>query len=190
MRECKPLSKKPWSGRFQASTDSRVETFTASISIDSRLFKQDIQVSIAHARMLAHIKLLTSAECQQIERALLDLEEAIEDGSFILDPALEDIHMNIEAAITAKLGDIGQKLHTARSRNDQVSTALKLWLRDALDVIDEYVTKLQTAIMCAAVQYRHLILPGYTHLQRAQPVLAAYILGLYREARARSIAHS
>lgn len=181
MRECKPLSKKPWSGRFQASTDSRVETFTASISIDSRLFKQDIQVSIAHARMLAHIKLLTSAECQQIERALLDLEEAIEDGSFILDPALEDIHMNIEAAITAKLGDIGQKLHTARSRNDQVSTALKLWLRDALDVIDEYVTKLQTAIMCAAVQYRHLILPGYTHLQRAQPVLAAHIFLAYIE---------
>ena len=155
--------------------------FTASISFDCRLFKQDIRGSIAHARMLAHVGLMTSDECQQIVRSLSDIEAKIEDGLFSFKSELEDVHMNIEAVLTEKLGDTGRKLHTARSRNDQVVTDLKLWLREALDRVDERLTRLQTAIVNAAVRYPNLILPGYTHLQRAQPVLAAHVLLAYVE---------
>ena len=175
------LIKKPWSGRFGGNTDSRVELFTASISFDCRLFKQDIRGSIAHARMLAHVGLMTPDECQQIVRSLSDIEAKIEDGLFSFKSELEDVHMNIEAVLTEKLGDTGRKLHTARSRNDQVVTDLKLWLREALDRVDERLTRLQTAIVNAAVRYPNLILPGYTHLQRAQPVLAAHVLLAYVE---------
>ena len=129
----------------------------------------------------AHVGLMTPDECQQIVRSLSDIEAKIEDGLFSFKSELEDVHMNIEAVLTEKLGDTGRKLHTARSRNDQVVTDLKLWLREALDRVDERLTRLQTAIVNAAVRYPNLILPGYTHLQRAQPVLAAHVLLAYVE---------
>jgi argininosuccinate lyase len=175
------LAKKLWSGRFAGNTDPRVDTFTQSISFDCRLFKQDIRGSVAHAHMLALVGLLTGDECQQIVQSLSQIEAEIENGSLPLRPELEDIHMNIEAVLIERLGDIGRKLHTARSRNDQVATDVKLWAREALDRVNERLTRLQRAFVNAAERHPDLILPGYTHLQRAQPVLAAHILLAYVE---------
>ena len=155
--------------------------FTQSITFDCRLFKQDIQGSIAHARMLARMELITSDECHQIVRCLSEIEAEIETGLFSFKPELEDIHMNIEAAIIEKIGDIGRKLHTARSRNDQIATDVKLWARDALDRVDERLIGLQRALVKTTVRYPDLILPGYTHMQRAQPVLLAHVLLAYVE---------
>ena len=160
------LTKKLWGGRFVGNTDSRIETFTESISFDHRLFKQDIQGSIAHVRMLVHVGLMTSGECRLIVHSLTDIEAEIEDGSFKFKPELEDVHMNIEAALIERLGDVGRKLHTARSRNDQVATDLKLWVRESLTRVDRRLTGLQIAIVNAATRYPNLVLPGYTHLQR------------------------
>ncbi len=131
--------------------------------------------------MLAQVGLMTPDECQQIMLSLSDIEADIENGVFVFKPELEDVHMNIEAVLTDKLGDIGRKLHTARSRNDQVVTDVKLWAREALDRVDERLRDLQRAIVHASTRYPDLILPGYTHLQRAQPVLAAHILLAYVE---------
>ena len=175
------LAKKLWGGRFAGNTDPQVEMFTQSISFDHRLFKQDIRVSTAHARMLARTGLITGEECQQIVQCLSHIEAEIESGSLQLSTELEDIHMNIEATVIKRLGDIGRKLHTARSRNDQVATDVKLWAREALDRVDEQLTKLQRAIVNAAESHPDLILPGYTHMQRAQPVLAAHVLLAYVE---------
>jgi argininosuccinate lyase len=175
------LTKKPWSGRFGGNTDSRIETFTESISFDHRLFKQDIRGSIAHARMLARVGLMTANECRLIVHALSSIAAEIEDGSFKFKPELEDIHMNVEAVLIERLGDVGRKLHTARSRNDQVATDLKLWVRESLGRVDKRLTELQTAILNAAARYPNLVLPGYTHLQRAQPVLAAHVFLAYVE---------
>jgi argininosuccinate lyase len=173
--------RKPWAGRFAVSTDPRAEDFTESISFDHRLFKQDIQGSIAHARMLAHVGLLTADECQQIVRSLSEIEAEIEGGHFAFVLEREDIHMHVEAALVEKLGDVGRKLHTARSRNDQVITDLKLWTRQALHDIDRGLINLQRAFVTAACQYIDVILPGYTHLQRAQPVLAPHVFLAYVE---------
>ncbi len=175
------MTKKPWGGRFVGQTDARVEAFTQSISFDNRLFKEDIQASIAHARMLERVGLISPDECRQLVDGLLQIEKDIEAGTFAWKADLEDIHMNIEAALTEKLGDVGRKLHTARSRNDQVATDLKLWIRDALRRVDDRLTALQTEFVSAATRYPHLILPGYTHLQRAQPVLAAHVFLAYVE---------
>src|SRR5208337_2263391 len=151
------------------------------ISFDHRLFKQDIQGSTVHARMLTRIGLLTDDECQQIVRTLSEIEAEIESGRFPFVLEREDIHMHIEAALVEKLGDVARKLHTARSRNDQVATDLKLWARDALDRIDARLVDLQRALCAAAERHRGLIIPGYTHLQRAQPVLAAHYFLAYLE---------
>ena len=132
-------------------------------------------------RMLAHVGLITLDECQQIVRSLSDIEAEIAGGTLPLKVELEDIHMNIEAALTERLGDIGRKLHTARSRNDQVVTDLKLWAREALDRVDERLTGLQRAFVSAAARHPDLIVPGYTHLRRAQPVLAAHVFLAYVE---------
>ena len=175
------MSKKPWGGRFVGQTDARVEAFTQSISFDNRLFKQDIQASIAHARMLERVGLISPDECRQLVEGLLQIGKDIEAGTFPWKPDLEDIHMNIEAALTEKLGDVGRKLHTARSRNDQVATDLKLWVRETLRRVDDRLTALQTEFVSAATRYPDLILPGYTHLQRAQPVLAAHVFLAYVE---------
>jgi argininosuccinate lyase len=175
------VASKPWSGRFGGKTDRRVEDFTQSISFDRRLFKQDIQGSTAHANMLAKVGLLTANECQQIVRTLSEIQAEIENGEFPFVQEREDVHMHIEAALVDKLGDIGRKLHTGRSRNDQVATDLKLWVRESSDRIDWRLTNLQRAFVQAAVRHRDLILPGYTHMQRAQPVLAPHIFLAYVE---------
>ena len=175
------MVQKAWGGRFAADTDRRVEQFTESISFDRRLFKHDIQGSAAHARMLSRVGLLTPEECQQIVLGLSEIQAEIEREDFPFDLEREDVHMHIEAALIEKLGDVGRKLHTARSRNDQVATDLKLWTRDALDRIDARLVGLQRVLLAAAERHRGLIIPGYTHLQRAQPVLAAHYFLAYLE---------
>jgi len=175
------VASKAWGGRFGEKTDSRVEEFTESISFDRRLFDHDIRGSIAHAQMLAHVGLLTADECQQIVRGLSDIRAEIEAGRFAFILEREDIHMHIEAALIEKLGDVGRKLHTARSRNDQVATDARLWTRDALDRVDARLRGLQRAFVDAAERHRDVILPGYTHMQRAQPVLAPHYFLAYVE---------
>jgi argininosuccinate lyase len=175
------VASKPWSGRFGGETDRRVEAFTQSISFDRRLFKHDIQGSRAHANMLARVGLLSAAECQQIVRTLSEIQAEIENGQFPFSQEREDVHMHIEAALVEKLGDVGRKLHTGRSRNDQVATDLKLWVRESSDRIDVRLRDLQRAFVQAAVRHRNIILPGYTHTQRAQPVLAPHVFLAYVE---------
>jgi argininosuccinate lyase len=175
------LAKKPWDGRFGQTTDRRVEHFTESISFDRRLFEQDIRGSIAHARMLAQVGLISPSECEEIVQGLCDIRAEIEAGTFLFDHEREDIHMHVESALIAKLGDVGRKLHTGRSRNDQVATDVKLWTRDGLDQIDSLVVALQRAFWSFAERHRDVIMPGYTHLQRAQPILAAHYALAYVE---------
>jgi argininosuccinate lyase len=179
------VANKPWGGRFEGRTDRRVEQFTESISFDRRLFEHDIQGSVAHARMLAQVGLLSPDECQKIVHGLSEIKAEIEADRFAFVLEREDIHMHIEAALIEKLGDVGRKLHTARSRNDQVATDLKLWTRDALDRVDVGLLNLQRALLGAAERHRDVILPGYTHLQRAQPVLAPHYFLAYVEKFAR-----
>jgi argininosuccinate lyase len=172
---------KAWSGVFTAATDRRVEQFSESISFDRRLYAHDIQASIAHAQMLAAVGLLAPDECQKIEQGLTAIRQEIEQGGFEFKVELEDIHLHIERALIDRLGDIGRKLHTARSRNDQVATDLRLWQREAIDQIDVRLLELQRAFIGRAKQDAGCILPGYTHLQRAQPVLAAHYWLAYCE---------
>ena len=175
------MSQKTWGGRFSGNTDGRVEAYSESISFDHRLFRHDIQASQAHARMLAEVGLLTSAEAEKIAETLDQIKEEIEQGKMEFSIALEDIHTHIESALIKRLGDLGRKLHTGRSRNDQVVTDVKLWMRDALDAFDIRLKDLQSAFVELAQNEREVILPGYTHLQRAQPVLAAHYFLAYVE---------
>jgi argininosuccinate lyase len=172
---------KTWGGRFSAATDDRVEAFTESISFDQRLYRHDIRASQAHARMLAEVGLLTPDESAQIVAALDAIAGEIERGEFAFSIKLEDIHTHIERALIDRLGDVGRKLHTGRSRNDQVVTDVKLWARDAIDALDRLLHDLQAALLTAAERDRDLVLPGYTHMQRAQPVLAAHYFLAYIE---------
>ena len=173
--------KKPWGGVFEGDTDPRVEKFTESVSFDHRLYAQDVQGSTAHARMLAKTGVLTDEECQQIVDGLEQIASEIADGSFPFRTELEDVHMNIERALIERIGDVGRKLHTGRSRNDQVSTDFRLWIRDAIDTIDARLVDLQKAFVSRCEQDAEVILPGYTHLQRAQPVLANHYWLAYCE---------
>ena len=175
------MAAKTWGSRFSGETDNRVEAFTESISFDRRLYRQDIVASQAHARMLAEVGLLTKEEAAQIVAALDEIGGRIERGEFEFSVKLEDIHTHIERALIDKLGDVGRKLHTGRSRNDQVVTDVKLWTRDALDEISGKLLALQRALVESADQNRDVVLPGYTHLQRAQPVLAAHYFLAYVE---------
>ncbi len=175
------MSQKTWGGRFQGGTDSRVETFTESISLDRRLYRHDVRASQAHARMLAEVGLLGADEADRIVAALDDIAGEIERGEFPFSVELEDVHTHIERALIARLGDIGRKLHTGRSRNDQVVTDVKLWVRDAIDAFDIRLREMQRALVDAGERHRDLVLPGYTHLQRAQPVLAAHYFLAYVE---------
>ena len=179
------MASKAWGGRFEQATDRRVEAFTESISLDRRLFEHDIRASIAHARMLASVGLLTDAECGQIVQGLTEIEAEIAADAFPFVLEREDIHMHVEAALIDRIGDTGRKLHTARSRNDQVATDVKLWTRDALDRVDARLADLQRAFVGAGERHRDVILPGYTHLQRAQPVLAPHYFLAYVEKLAR-----
>jgi argininosuccinate lyase len=177
-----PLSQqKTWGGRFTGTTDDRVELFTESISFDQRLYREDISASQAHARMLAHVGLLTGDEAAMIVAALNDIQGEIERGEFEYSIKLEDIHTHIEQALIHRLGDVGRKLHTGRSRNDQVITDVKLWTRSAVDVIELRLLALQVELLSSAERNHDLVLPGYTHFQRAQPVLASHYFLAYVE---------
>lgn len=175
------MTKKPWGGVFDGATDPRVEKFTESVSFDHRLYAQDIRGSIAHAHMLVTTGVLTESECGQIVDALEQIAEEIAEDRFAFRADLEDVHMNIERSLVERIGDVGRKLHTGRSRNDQVSTDFRLWIRDALDRLDEKLAELQRALVGRCSQDAGVILPGYTHLQRAQPVLAAHYWLAYCE---------
>ncbi len=162
--------KKLWSGRFSEPTDQFVEAFTASVTFDQRLAPYDIQGSIAHARMLARQKILTQTECDDIVTGLETIATQIEQGEFVWSVAHEDVHMNIEAALTEAIGETGKKLHTGRSRNDQVATDIRLWLRDEMQAICAALRQVQGALLDIAEREAGTILPGFTHLQTAQPV--------------------
>ncbi len=174
-------SAKAWGGVFTEATDARMEQFSESISFDKRLYEQDIRGSIGHARMLADVGLLEPEEFEAIERELNVIKERIEKGDFEYSFALEDVHMHIEKALTDKLGDVGRKLHTARSRNDQVSTDFRLWIRDAIDNLDVLLAELQKAFVGRCDGDFDVVVPAYTHTQRAQPVLAPHIWLAYVE---------
>ena len=161
---------KPWGGRFSESTDAFVERFTASVSFDQRLALHDIRGSLAHAEMLARAGVLTDEEFGAISVGLADIRAEIEAGRFPWSVALEDVHMNIEARLTDRIGIAGKKLHTGRSRNDQVATDIRLWLRAEIDVICAELTRLQQALVALAEREAGTIMPGFTHLQTAQPV--------------------
>jgi argininosuccinate lyase len=169
------------SGAFQVPVDKRVERFTESISFDHRLYPQDLAGSKAHAQMLADQGLLTRVECDEIIAVLTEIEQQLDAGTFPIRAELEDIHMNIEQALIDRLGDVGRKLHTGRSRNDQIATDFRLWIRDAIDRLDEQLQDLQRAFLQRCQTDANVILPAYTHLQRAQPVLATHYWLAYIE---------
>jgi argininosuccinate lyase len=166
----KTTVEKPWTGRFTEPTNAFVEAFTASVGFDQRMYRQDINGSIAHARMLAHVGVLTAAERDAIIAGLNDILAEIEAGKLQWSIALEDVHMNIEKRLTDRIGDAGKKLHTGRSRNDQVATDVRLYLRDEIDAIAAELKRLQTALIDLAEREADTIMPGFTHLQTAQPI--------------------
>ena len=161
---------KPWGGRFTEATDAFVERFTASVGFDYRLYHHDINGSIAHATMLAKVGVLTDAERDQIITGLEEIRAEIVAGKFTWSVSLEDVHMNIEHVLTQRIGITGKKLHTGRSRNDQVATDIRLYVRDEIDSIAKELTRLQQGLLSVAEREAETIMPGFTHLQTAQPV--------------------
>ena len=174
-------SRKLWGGRFADGTADSVEAFTASIDVDSRLYRHDIAGSIAHAKMLARQRIIPARDAQKIVRGLKSIEREIDRGKFVFSSADEDIHMNIERRLSEKIGAAGRKLHTARSRNDQVALDMRLFLREEVALIIETLQMLQQELTGAARKNLDVIMPGYTHLQRAQPVRFAHHLLAYYE---------
>ena len=172
-------NKKLWGGRFSGGTADSVEAFTASIDIDARLYRHDIRGSIAHAKMLAKQRIISQSDAKKIVSGLEAIQRAIESGSFVFSRSDEDIHMNIERRLTELVGEAGQKLHTARSRNDQVALDMRLYLRDEVKEIIAGLEAFQRALAQGAKKYLNVIMPGYTHLQRAQPVLFSHHLLAY-----------
>ena len=173
--------KKLWGGRFAAHTADSVEAFTSSIDVDSRLYRHDIAGSIAHAKMLARQRIISSREAQKIVRGLRAIQREIESGKFPFSSAHEDIHMNIERRLIQKIGVVGGKLHTARSRNDQVALDMRLYLREELENILDRLGELKRELARGAKRHLDVIMPGYTHLQKAQPVLFSHHLLAYVE---------
>jgi argininosuccinate lyase len=172
---------KPWSGRFAKKTHPLVDMYTSSLDVDSALYHEDIQASIAHARMLGKQGIIPRADADEIVRGLREIEKEIENGGFALDDSLEDIHTNIEARLEEKIGEAAGRLHTARSRNDQAATDLRLFLKERIVETITAINLLQSALLDVAERHRDAVLPGYTHLQRAQPVLLAHHLLAYFE---------
>ena len=177
----RPVSGTMWGGRFSEATAASVEAFSASVHYDARLYRHDIMGSRAHARMLARQGLITGEECAAILQGLDAIEAEIDRGDFVFRPELEDVHMNIEKALTERIGPAGAKLHTARSRNDQVNLDFRLYLRDECDALDRLLQAAQRAFVRRARHYLGVVMPGYTHLQRAQPVLLSHHLLAYVE---------
>jgi argininosuccinate lyase len=172
---------KLWGGRFTQPTDKFVEEFTASIDFDKRLYRQDIMGSIAHARMLGRQGIITESDSESIVRGLQDILERIEAGTFDFSVSLEDIHMNIEARLSETIGEAGKRLHTGRSRNDQVALDIRLYLRDELKEISDYLDRLIDSLLFQSEQNLDVIMPGYTHLQVAQPILFSHHMMAYVE---------
>ncbi|MCX7179583.1 MAG: argininosuccinate lyase [Proteobacteria bacterium] len=172
---------KTWSGRFSEPVSDLVKRYTASVSFDQRMALQDIQGSLAHARMLARQAIITEADLAAIERGMVEIRAEIERGEFHWNLDDEDVHLNIEKRLTALIGDAGKRLHTGRSRNDQVATDIRLWLRDTLDVIDGLLRDYQKALLDLAEQHAETPMPGFTHLQVAQPVTFGHHLMAYVE---------
>jgi argininosuccinate lyase len=168
-------------GRFARGRLPEVERFTASLPFDRRLYRHDILGSIAHARMLARVGLIRASEARAIERALGKIEQEIDSGRFRFDVSDEDIHLAIERRLIGKIGDAGRKLHTARSRNDQVALDLRLYLRDEIENVDELIRGLRASLIRVARRHLDAVMPGYTHLQRAQPVSLAHHVLAYVE---------
>jgi len=172
---------KAWGGRFEEETDPAVEAYTASIHVDRRLYREDIAGSIAHARMLAQQGIIPAADADAIVRGLEEIRQEIESGRFVFRADLEDIHMNVEGRLEEKIGEAAGRLHTARSRNDQVATDLRLYAVGAIDRVVDALRSLQASLLDLAEANRRAVMPGYTHLQRAQPVLFAHHLLAYFE---------
>ncbi|MBN4078566.1 argininosuccinate lyase [Gammaproteobacteria bacterium AH-315-C21] len=179
---------KLWGGRFSESTDAFVEEFTASVAYDQRLYRHDIAGSRAHALMLARCGIISDEECQQILAGLEKVIAEIESGAFEWSVSLEDVHMNIESRLTALVGDVGKKLHTARSRNDQVATDIRLYLRDEIDAIVDEVQRLQAGLLDLAEAEAGTIMPGFTHLQTAQPVTFGHHMMAWHQMLLRDVA--
>jgi len=174
--------KKSWEKRLAGEPDELVVDFVESLSYDKRLYKYDIAGSIAHAQMLAEQKLIGKDELKQIKDGLIEISDEIAEGRFKFDKTCEDIHMAIESALIEKIGESGKKLHTGRSRNDQVATDIRLWMRDEIEILRAKITQLQKAFVKSANKYAEDIMPGYTHLQRAQPiVIASYLLSFVEQ---------
>ena len=173
------MSEKLWGGRFSKTTDEMINEFQASIGFDRRMYREDIAGSIAHAAMLAKVGILSEEDRAAIEKGLKDILAQIEHGDFDFSVALEDIHMNIEKRLTDAIGDAGSRLHTARSRNDQVALDTHLFVRHAVVDVMAHIRALQQALTESAAQHRDVIMPGYTHLQRAQPILFSHHLMAY-----------
>lgn len=170
---------KLWAGRFQKETDSRVNDFNSSIGVDSRMFREDIDGSVAHATMLGERGILKKEEADAIVKGLLDIKADLEGGALTFDPAAEDIHMFVESELTARLGDAGKRLHTARSRNDQVATDFRLCLRHEVDALLPLLYGLMETLCGKAERHLTAVMPGYTHLQRAQPITMGHHLMAY-----------
>ena len=175
------MPRKPWSERFSEPVDERVKRFTASVSFDRRLAKYDIQASLAHARMLAAQGILPRRDVAAIVRGLTRISKEIESGRFRWSLDAEDVHLNVERRLTALAGDAGKRLHTARSRNDQVATDLRLWLRAEIDELRTLLSQLENVLLDQAERHAALVMPGFTHLQVAQPVTFGHHLLAYVE---------
>lgn len=173
------MSEKLWGGRFAKTTDEMINEFQASIGFDRRMYREDIAGSIAHAAMLAHVGIISAADRASIEKGLRDILTQIDAGTFEFSTALEDIHMNIEKRLTDAIGDAGSRLHTARSRNDQVALDTHMFVRRSIVEVLDHIRELQEALVESSERHREVIMPGYTHLQRAQPILFAHHLMAY-----------
>ena len=182
------MKDKLWGGRFEAKTDALVEALGESVSFDARLAPWDILGSIAHARMLGDCGVIRKGDARKIIGGLRAIEKDIAGGAFSWDVSLEDVHTNIEAALVKRIGDAGKRLHTGRSRNDQIATDLRLWMRDQIDVIAGLLRDLREAVVSFAEAHIDVIVPGYTHLQHAQPVLLAHHYLAYYEMFSRDAA--
>jgi len=182
--KAKPAARKgakAWSGRFAEPVSERVQRYTASVGFDQRMAQQDIRGSIAHARMLRSVGILSQADLTKIERGMRTISREIADGRFKWSLEAEDVHLNIERRLTALVGDAGKRLHTGRSRNDQVATDIRLWLRDEIDEIVALLAALQASLIGQAEKHAATIMPGFTHLQVAQPVTFGHHLLAYVE---------
>ncbi len=175
------MAKKPWDGRFSQKTEGIVESFTSSINVDKRLYSQDIAGSIAHCRMLAKTSIITEEESSKLVQGLLKIKKDIESGRFKYNDSLEDIHMHIEARLAADIGKVALKLHTARSRNDQVALDIRMYMREETGEIIDGLIDLREILLALAGNHTGTIMAGYTHLQKAQPVLFAHHLMAYYE---------